>query len=1196
MIDRAVLLSDLKKLLKLLQDDLRARCDEHQDLDAPAKAEWLATREAGRTAEDYTVWREEWLIQVSAAWLLATVFVRFMEDNGLITPPRLAGTNNRRRLAQDNRTQYFNDSPTHSDRDYLLHVFETVAALPAADRLFDRRHNPLWRLGPSGDCATRIVDFWQRIDPASGELVHDFTDSMFDTRFLGDLYQDLSDDARKKYALLQTPEFVEEFILDRTLTPAIEAFGYREVRLIDPACGSGHFLLGAFKRLFEVAQRHEPGTNSWELARRALAAVHGVDINPFAVAIARFRLLVAAVRACGITSLAAAPGFPLEIYAGDSLLLGRRLSDQRALNVPLDPGSAIRHALSTEDAPSLDRVLGQPYHVVVGNPPYITPKDSALNEAYRELYGSCHRQYSLAIPFFERFFDLAIADGEAAGYVGMITANSFMKRQFGKLLIEKYLSQWDLTHVIDTAGAYIPGHGTPTVILFGRHRRPVSPVVRTVLGIRGEPQTPVDPAHGAVWSAIVAQVDHPGSLSEFVSVADMPREVFYQHPWSIGGGGAAELKAFLDSGKARLASLIDSIGFASFPGTDDAFVADRETLQRTGVPTKYIRDFVRGEAIRDWAIHPGDHAFVPYGADFEPIPLDVGSEWARRLWPFRTTIGGTISFGGRTRLELGDKWWTWYRWIPEKYRTTLSTVFAFVATHNHFVLDRGGKVFKQSAPIIKMPAGTTEDDHLRVIALLNSSTACFWMKQTFQNKGSTVDEQGARQRTTPFEDFFEFTGTGVAQFPLAKDQPLSIARAIQSAADILEETQPSRVLRTKVEHVAEALTVARARRAVALATMVALQEELDWKCYELYGVIDQNMCAHEQEVPPISLGERAFEIEMARRMADGDLQTTWFERHGSSPTTEIPNHWPESYRRMVQKRLEVIKANHNVALIEQPEYKRRWNVETWETQQDEALRSWLLNRLEGQDYWEKSELTTCAQLAERAKHDVAFVTIAKVYLSSDEFDVLNLITELVTENAVPFLSVLRYKASGVRKREIWERTWESQRIEDAIDGRTSLPAEHPNRIALDDALTLKKANVGDIPVPPKYTIGDFRSTTIWRQRGKLDVPKERFISFPNLGREVDPSLVVAWAGWDHLQRARALATYYLLVKDQDGWPATRLTPLLAGLLELIPWLKQWHNDVDPETGERLGDYFDSFLETQARALGLTRAAIHAWKP
>jgi len=39
-------------------------------------------------------------------------------------------------------------------------------------------------------------------------------------------------------------------------------------------------------------------------------------------------------------------------------------------------------------------------------------------------------------------------------------------------LIEVFLPRVDLTHVIDTSGAYIPGHGTSTVILFGRDRRP----------------------------------------------------------------------------------------------------------------------------------------------------------------------------------------------------------------------------------------------------------------------------------------------------------------------------------------------------------------------------------------------------------------------------------------------------------------------------------------------------------------------------------------------------------------------------------------------------------------------------------------------------------------------------------------------------------------------------------------------------
>src|SRR5439155_18082192 len=160
----------------------------------------------------------------------------------------------------------------------------------------------------------------------------------------------------------------------------------------------------------------------------------------------------------------------------------------------------------------------------------------------------CYRQYSLAVPFTERFFDLAIYgyDAVPAGYVGMITANSFMKREFGKKLIEEFLPRIDLTHVIDTAGAYIPGHGTPTVILFGKHQPPVAPTVRTVMGIKGEPSPPEDPSRGPVWSAIVAQADLPGSESEFVSVADTTRGSFHKHPWSIGGGGAAELKQVLD--------------------------------------------------------------------------------------------------------------------------------------------------------------------------------------------------------------------------------------------------------------------------------------------------------------------------------------------------------------------------------------------------------------------------------------------------------------------------------------------------------------------------------------------------------------------------------------------------------------------------------------------------------------------------
>src|SRR5262249_15854016 len=131
---------------------------------------------------------------------------------------------------------------------------------------------------------------------------------------------------------------------------------------------------------------------------------------------------------------------------------------------------------------------------------------------------------------------------------------------------------------------------------------------------------------------------------------------------------------------------------------------------------------------------------------------------------------------------------------------------------------------------------------------------------------------------------------------------------------------------------------------------------------------------------------------------------------------------------------------------------------------------------------------------------------------------------------------------------------------------------------------------------PKYKSADFLSSTFWRLRGGLDVPRERFLSYPYCSRDADGSRVIAWAGWDRLQQATALASYYLDMKEYEGWAPERLKPLLAGLQELVPWLKQWHNEYDSEHATRMGDYFDAFVIDEARILGFTLANLRDWKP
>ena len=250
-------------------------------------------------------------------------------------------------------------------------------------------------------------------------------------------------------------------------------------------------------------------------------------------------------------------GFSIHLAVGDSLLHGRRFREfedntgpQRTFDTEEVFRDELKHHYEVEDVEALHRILGQQYHAVVGNPPYITVKDRALSELYRARFPSCRGKYSLSVPFMERFFDLAVkGDGtpqQPAGFVGQITANSFMKREFGKKLIEEYLPRWDLTHVIDTAGAYIPGHGTPTVILFGKNQPPVSGTIRTVLGIRGEPATPAEPAQGLVWQAIcpanrrARQRERMGERSG-LAARKLPPTSLEHRRWRRGGVEGAHL-------------------------------------------------------------------------------------------------------------------------------------------------------------------------------------------------------------------------------------------------------------------------------------------------------------------------------------------------------------------------------------------------------------------------------------------------------------------------------------------------------------------------------------------------------------------------------------------------------------------------------------------------------------------------------
>ncbi|MFC8847200.1 MULTISPECIES: BREX-2 system adenine-specific DNA-methyltransferase PglX [unclassified Micromonospora] len=1164
-------LKALQAQVKTLVDDLRGQVAEAPGLRAELRQEHDRAKAAERVAASFETWLDDLLDQAAVAWVLGCVFVRFCEDNELVDGLWIGGADPAAPAdrAVQHRQAYLIKNFRDNDRDWLRQAFRYLAELKATGKIFDQ-HNPVWRFDISGPAAENLSDFFRR-----GAGQESLRRDDLNTRFLGDLYQDLSTHAKKTYALLQTPEFVEEFILDRTFEPAVREFGLAPTSVIDPTCGSGHFLLGAFHRLFRKWQDREPATDVKILAERALGQVTGVDINPFAVAIARFRLLIAAMKVCGLTRLERTPAWPIRVATGDSLLpwgafgsraQGDLLKMLESQGAQSDKAGAEEQkkifAYESEDEDLLKDYLAEnQYTVVVGNPPYITVADSARNQLYRSIYPTvCHRQYALTVPFAKRFFDLAKwsdQDGEGAGYVGQITGNAFMKREFGKKLIERYFGhEVELTEVIDTSGVYIPGHGTPTVILVGRsNKRRRALVVRAVLGIRGESAKPIPAESGNVWQSIVRQIDLPGSESEWVTTSDLERSQFGGHPWSLAGGGAVGLMRQLTNLSGALAHVVAEVGFGAVTREDSAYVVGAGTLRRAGIPADQTRAMVEGEASRDWAINAPLMSLWPYREQtLEPAGTPAVLKF---LWPMKCVLAGRVAYG-ETQIERGLKWYEYSMFFVKRYQISLSIAFAEVATHNHFVLDRGGRVFKQTAPLVKLPEGATEGDHLQLLGLLNSSTGGFWLKQVSHNKGGQGVSEGFKSQE--WERFYQFNATNVQRFPLPGAYPLGRAQELDGLAQRLASLTPAAVAASGVP-TRQRLAEAEAEYHSVRARMIALQEELDWEVYRLYGLIDEDLtCA---DPPELALGERAFEIVLHTSGA----QTEWFNRHGSKPIDRPQPHWPAEYRALVERRIDAIGSNRHIGLIERPECKRRWSTDGWEKMQSAALRDWLLDRLEAAELWGGTPTPlSVAQLADRVGSDQDFRAVLDLWVGHDTYDLTRTLGQLVADEHVPYLPGQRYKPAGLRKRAQWERTWALQRREDA-------------------------GEKVEIEVPPKYASADFVRPSYWRARGKLDVPKERFISYPEAGRDSDGSELLGWAGWDHLAQAQALATVYLDRKTQEAWQAHRLLPLLAGLAEIEPWLHQWHTAEKPGFFGSPADFFTTFIDAELSQLSSDRSAL-----
>ncbi|MFZ5478742.1 MAG: BREX-2 system adenine-specific DNA-methyltransferase PglX [Myxococcota bacterium] len=1168
------LLKDLQKLERRIADGHLAALRAEPAAMATVTKRHAAAEVGGRVDDFAAMVARKCAVQ----FLLRTVYVRVLEDLGALTPTRIAG--------RKGEEEFRRFAPALGKRAYFAFVFRDLATdFPS---LFTAGAEDLGL--PTEDLCREAWDLWHKED-GRGNLLYDWrpaeaggTNGGFDSRFLGDLYQDLDGEVRKRFALLQTPHFVESYILDKTLTPALVEFDPEALRakdetfrMLDPTCGSGHFLIGAWRRL--AAWWAARGRDRWEAATLALDSVWGADINAHAVDIARFRLLLEVMVWTGERDLGRLRTLPFHLEGMDSLIPWER-GAHAAKQGTLFPGSDLLASYATaEERERNARFLDRAFHVVVGNPPYITPKDVKKREDYRRFWpDSAAGKYALSAPFVERLFVL----GCQGAFMGQITANSFMKREFGKKLIETVFPRWDLTGVVDTSGAFIPGHGTPTVILFGRSGAPVVEKVWAVLGKRGEPKKPKEGEEekGLVWSAIVAARRDPDDTGLFVTSACLDRSAFETHPWSLGGGATGELLDDLHSqSEHTLTASIHDCGTLAVTREDEVFEVDERTLSRWAIGTDQIRELVRGEALCDWTIANGYMALWPY----DPVCLDAATGDAARmvmtaLWRWRVQLARRTAFG-KTQLERGLTWFEYSMFFKARLRPEGFLVLRQIATHNHAVREARGRVYKDTALVLAFPAQSDFDAQFDILGLLNSSTLDFWVKQVMHCKGTQGVGEGIKSEE--WEKFYQRDSTKLNAAPLTtRDRParIALARALDATAQERAACLPAAILAASdwtAADLAHRLAAARDRYRALTERMVALQEELDWLTYGSYQLVEPVETVGPDDVEPLAPGHRPFEILAARAddEADEEEKSKWWERHGHDRVAEISARYTGAHRARLEARMAAIEADPRLQLLESFAYKRRWQTPTlWDPSRpsDEtrtAAERWLLDRLE--DLFaprsEHSRHTTSGALSTPKpyrleaivsawRRDPRVDAVAGLYAGAGATtDVAGVAEKLLRGAAIPDNPRRVYTPEGLRKLDEWKRVWALQDQEDAgakqlVDPRTDAP--------LLDPTTGEVTNT--IPLPPKFDKADFQAS-YFATRGKLNVPRERFVLFADLA----PNRF-GWNGWRDRERALAQVEAFTVAEQHPNDPLPvptaddpRRCGATLGLWESLPDVKRW---------------------------------------
>ena len=386
-------------------------------------------------------------------------------------------------------------------------------------------------------------------------------------------------EVRKAGGVYYTPQYIVEYIVKNTVGKLIENKTPKEInkiKIVDPACGSGSFLIGAYEYLLKWHKdyytdngkiskglRGNPLTPDGSLTtaekkRILLNNIYGVDIDVNAVEVTKLSLLLKCMEGETEASIASQlllfnervlPTLDANIKDGNSLV------DTDFYNNQLDFGEEkkVKPFSWQKGFPQVFKNGG--FDIVIGNPPYIRIQSLIENSPGQDDYFS--RKYKAAskgnYDIYVIFIEHALNIINQTGRIGFILPHKFFTAQYGEGIREVLLSK----NVIDE------------IIHFGHQQVFSNATTYTCILTLSKLRTKKEFGFSQV-DDIEHWKNSEKSIDSKISFSSLSKET-----WNFISGNEKELFSKLDSIKVKLEGVTDRIFQGLKTGADKVFIVER---------------------------------------------------------------------------------------------------------------------------------------------------------------------------------------------------------------------------------------------------------------------------------------------------------------------------------------------------------------------------------------------------------------------------------------------------------------------------------------------------------------------------------------------------------------------------------------------------------------------------------------------